>query len=163
MDSPESLELSISSWSIEGFFSFLRLQTFAKWFGLPHFVQVLPKAGQTGRLLLCVPPQYLQRLVSDFCLSSRLENRCFGLSFDAQFIASTSSGFSVTDLICCVVASLLLRISIARPNVTFFPCGNFLPVPLLRMSNTDLSRSGESCKQGQKLQDWASVRRAVTY
>ena len=82
--------------------------------------------------------------------------------FDVLSNATTSSGFSAMVFICRDVASLLLQISIARLSVSFFSCSNFFRVPLFLMPSKRRSRTSESCKHEQKVQDCASVRSAVT-
>ena len=115
----------------------------------------------------CTWPQYLHRFVArgfgDDYSFRRLSSLSF--CFFSSSISSADSLLVMTDMLfsCEAVVSLLLQMSRALAKVSWRSWRSFFLTEFSRIPRTTRSRSSDSCRQVQKLQVCASVRRAVTY
>ena len=121
IESPESVD-SFPDTACTDFFRWIFsfcMQTFAKWFSLPHLLQRLPNARHSSSLRWCVVPQYLHRIWFD--PPSRLSSPTRPLSrlpapvllFTKALISASLVALSALIFFtCCFVFSLLRHISI---------------------------------------------------
>jgi len=113
---------------------FFNLHCFAKWYILPHCLQLCPHAGHCCLDFTCRLPQYLQ-LISGIRLTDLAFSFIRGilplLTVSARYILPFSIAFSTDlqisiiffrvsacsrDKICCVVVSLISRTILSRIN-----------------------------------------------